>query len=93
MLQERRRILRMARSGSSRLYSVRSRESDASDGDVIWKNYSVRTDLALEAQTLVSQRTGQEAVSYTHLGCSPGASRIHLGNSQAGELRNEGRSR
>jgi spore protease len=60
MLQERRRILRMARSGSNRLGSARSREYDASDDDVIWKNYSVRTDLALEAQTLVSQRTGQE---------------------------------
>ena len=60
MLQERRRILRMTRNGSSKLGSVRSHEYSFPDDDVIWKSYSVRTDLALEAQDLISRRTGQE---------------------------------
>lgn len=60
MMQERRRILRLRRAESSRLSHPGSSGDDASSKDVIWQNYSVRTDLALEAQTLVSQRTGQE---------------------------------
>lgn len=49
MLQKTRRTVR-----------TRSPRDSSQDEDVIWKSYSVRTDLALEAQELISRRTGQE---------------------------------
>ena len=57
----RRQILRMTRSGSSSKSGAgRSHEYSFPSDDVIWESYSVRTDLALEAQDLISRRTGQE---------------------------------
>ena len=64
MSRERRYVLKAIRERSSRLNPVKDYESDISDNE-LWKNYSVRTDLALEAQEVVSQRIGQEVPGVT----------------------------
>ncbi|NLS44475.1 MAG: GPR endopeptidase [Firmicutes bacterium] len=60
MFHRRRRVLRVPRKGDIIGSSTNRSYGHEPVDDVIWKNYSVRTDLALEAQDLVAQRVGTE---------------------------------
>jgi len=66
---------RSSKSGVARSYEYSFQNDDSND--VIWKSYSVRTDLALEAQDLISRRTGQEVLESCLRRKKPVTPRLH----------------